>query len=163
MFEETQADGSPASTSCSNASTKDDLITRAKEHIEAGEQSIHDAAELIAIAQEQHGATQREIAEAVGKSVGWVNRLLQWRREGYRDDTPFGPGSRLVRERRKRAQATEQRAPRTADADNEDTGAERLTTEVGRQVAEHETATSTETSPLAGFKSAVDHWFPKMD
>jgi hypothetical protein len=95
--------------------------------------------------------------------VGWVNRLLQWRRAGYRDETPFGPGSKAVRERRKPVQATEQRAPRKADADLRVASAERRKREYPKQEAEPETTTSTATNPLAGFKSAVDYWFPQMD
>ena len=45
-----------------------ELLGRAKRAIETGENSLHDAAEDIAAAQEQ-GATQRQIAEAVGKSA----------------------------------------------------------------------------------------------
>jgi len=40
------------------------------------------AAEDIARACDQR-ATQREIAEGVGKSPAWVNRLLKWREGGY--------------------------------------------------------------------------------
>jgi hypothetical protein len=57
----------------------DDLLNRAKLSIEAG---VHEAAEDIAAASEQ-GATQRKIAEAVGKSAAWVNGLLKWRLAGY--------------------------------------------------------------------------------
>ena len=48
--------------------TVTELLSRARHAIEAGENSLHDAAEDIAAAQEQ-GATQRRIAEAVGKSA----------------------------------------------------------------------------------------------
>jgi hypothetical protein len=84
-----------------------ELLGRAKRAIETGENSLHDAAEDIAAAQEQ-GATQRQIAEAVGKSAAWVNRLLKWRQSGYQDDTAFGPQARASRQRAKRVQATEQ-------------------------------------------------------
>jgi hypothetical protein len=76
---------------------------------------MHDAAEYIAKAQEQ-GATQRVIAERVGKSVGWVNRLLQWRLEGYKE-TAFGPPSKA---RRERVQATEQQKPKSRTAEQEE-------------------------------------------
>jgi hypothetical protein len=81
-----------------NRTTKADLFSRAKDAIEAGDQSLHDAAEALALAQEDFNASQREIADAVGKSVAWVNRLLQWRRQGF-VGTPFGPGSKARRER----------------------------------------------------------------
>src|SRR5437763_53968 len=74
-----------------NATTKAELLHRAKAAIEAGEQSLHDAAEALGLAQEDHSASQREIAEAVGKSASWVNKLLKWRRSGYEGDGPFGP------------------------------------------------------------------------
>lgn len=96
-----------------NTTTKADLFSRAKDAIEAGDQSLHAAAEALALAQEDFKASQREIAEAVGKSVAWVNRLLQWQRQGY-VGTPFGPGSRARRERQKSVQAPEQRAPQSA-------------------------------------------------
>jgi hypothetical protein len=60
----------------------DDLLNRAKVNIEAGEDRLHRAAEDIAAATEQ-GATQRKIAETIGKSVAWVNGLLKWRLAGY--------------------------------------------------------------------------------
>ncbi len=74
-----------------------DLLRRAKHEIESGEASLHDAAEDIAAAAEQ-GATQRQIAEAVGKSPAWVNRLLRWRETGYQD-TAFGPQAKASRQR----------------------------------------------------------------
>jgi hypothetical protein len=47
------------------------------------------AAEYLAEARKL-GATQRQSAKAIGKSLAWVNRLLKWR-EGGCKDTPFGP------------------------------------------------------------------------
>ena len=41
-----------------------------------------DAADRIADA-EKLGATQRETAKVTGKSVGWINALLQWRAGGF--------------------------------------------------------------------------------
>ena len=65
------------------------------------------AAEHISNAQAQK-ASQRQIAEVLGKSAAWVNRLLRWRTEGY-PDSPFGPQSSLARARKKgRSGATEQ-------------------------------------------------------
>src|SRR5438046_345026 len=48
------------------------LLSRAKTEIEKGEASLRAAAEYMAQAQAL-GASQRDIAAAVGKSVGWVN------------------------------------------------------------------------------------------
>jgi hypothetical protein len=72
-----------AAPTASNTTTKAELLKRAKAAIEAGEQSLHDAAEALGLAEEDHSATQREMAEAVGKSASWVNKLLKWRRSGY--------------------------------------------------------------------------------
>lgn len=63
----------------------DELLQRARAAIVAGERSLREAAELIAEAQER-GSTQRAIAAKVGKSVGWVNRLLAWRASGFLGD-----------------------------------------------------------------------------
>jgi hypothetical protein len=70
----------------------------AKKAIENGESDLRRAADHLAQAQEK-GISQREIASAVGKSVSWVNGLLQWAKSGYEDKTPFGPGSKARRER----------------------------------------------------------------
>jgi hypothetical protein len=80
-----------------NTSTKADLLTRAKAAIEAGDRSLREAAEVLAIAQELHDASQVEMARAVGKSETWVSRLLRWRRLGYRDESPFGPRTKAGR------------------------------------------------------------------
>ena len=114
-----------------NTTTKVDLLSRAKDAIEAGDQSLHEAADALALAQEDFNATQREIAEAIGKSAAWVNRLLRWRREGCLG-SPFGPGSKAGRERRKRVQSTEQRAPRKVDADSPEGGMKGKTENAGQ-------------------------------
>ena len=77
-----------------NTTTKAELLERAKAAVEAGEQSLHDAAEALGLAEEDRSATQREMAEAVGKSASWVNKLLKWRRSGYKDHSPL---ARLLR------------------------------------------------------------------
>jgi hypothetical protein len=81
-----------------------ELLAKARKAIESGETSLREAAEAVASAQQQ-GATQRQIASAVGKSAAWVNRLLQWRARGYEDGTAFGPQARAARQRL-RVQAT---------------------------------------------------------
>jgi hypothetical protein len=118
-----------------NRTTKADLLSRAKHAIEAGDQSLHDAAEALALAQEDFKASQREIAEAVGKSAAWVNRLLRWRKEGC-PGSPFGPGSKAGRERRKCVQSTEQRAPRKVDTDSPEASTEKGKTENAGQGAD---------------------------
>jgi hypothetical protein len=141
-----------------NRTTKADLLSRAKDAIEAGDQSLHDAAEALALTQD-FKASQREIADAVGKSVAWVNRLLQWRRQGF-VGTPFGPGSKARRERQKSVQAPEPRAPRKIDADNAETSTEKCKTECAKPEGEPK---SQKQRALVEFKYAVDHWLPHMD
>jgi hypothetical protein len=82
---------SAAPLGTANTTTKAELLKRAKAAIEAGEQSLEEAAEALGLAEEDHSATQREMAEAVGMSASWVNKLLKWRRSGYKDHSPFGP------------------------------------------------------------------------
>jgi hypothetical protein len=77
--------------------TVDNLLKTARIAIGAGEAHLHQAAEDIHAASEK-GATQRTIADAVGKSASWVNGPLQWRLGGY-DGTAFGPQSAKTRER----------------------------------------------------------------
>lgn len=82
-----------------------ELLSRAKHAIESGETSLFAAAEYIAAAQDQ-GASQRQIAKAVGKSAAWVNRLLKWRQGGYRDATAFGPQTKAGRLTKRRTGCT---------------------------------------------------------
>jgi hypothetical protein len=70
------------------AANGDEAIALATKAIASADRNLKLAAEYLAFAEES-GKTQRQIAKGVGKSVGWVNRLLQWRRDGYPDDTPF--------------------------------------------------------------------------
>ena len=160
-----------------NNTTKADLLSRAKNAIEAVEQSLHDAAEALGIAEEEHSASQREMAEAIGKSVAWVNALLQWRRSGYKDDSPFGPTTRAGRvqhaERRaKTSKARKAGAEATADADDAESSAEKRKAENAKLYGQPEAATSRDHSSattgggdakaLAEFKKAVDHWLSRM-
>ena len=174
----------------SNRTTKGELFARAKASIESGDQSYRsaaeyyrNAAEALAISEEQHAATQREMAEAVGRSLGWVNALLQWHKAGYRDETVFGPGSKAARERRKPVQAAE-RGGRKAKASK----AEAVTASVGTNPAAAENAsgqggsangserrktspqieilTSQKPSPeeaKSNLLHAISKWWPHMD
>jgi hypothetical protein len=142
-----------------NATTKADLLRRAKDAIEAGDQSLREAADALALAQDDFKASQREIAEAVGKSAAWVNRLLRWRREGC-VGSPFGPGSKAGRERRKRVQSTEQRTPRKVHAENSEADNEKCKTPVTQ---ENKPKSQAQRKALYEFKFAVNHWLPRMD
>jgi hypothetical protein len=86
------------------------LLSQAKLAIEAGER--REAAAAMSIAHEEYGASQQKIAAAVGKSQGWVSCMLRWRREGFRDDTPFGPASKDARMWARIGRLTGQRLPR---------------------------------------------------
>lgn len=90
-----------------------DHMVVAKNLIERGEKCLRDAAEVIAEVSEQ-GASQRQIAEEIGKSQAWVCRLLAWRAAGYADETPFGPESKAKRER------SRDQAPDQSDDDLDD-------------------------------------------
>jgi hypothetical protein len=86
-----------AATNTANTITKPELLSRAKAAVEAGEQSFHDAAEALGVAQELHGATQAEMARAIGRSEAWVSLLLRWRRSAYTGNSPFGPTTKADR------------------------------------------------------------------
>ena len=76
--------------------TKTEVLSRAKAAIEAGE-SPRDTSARVTFAREHFHASQREIGRAVGRSGSWVNRLLKWRRSGYKQSSPFGPTTRSSR------------------------------------------------------------------
>lgn len=75
-----------------------EAIALAANLIKVADRNLRLAAEYLAFA-EAEGKTQREMAEGVGKSAAWVNRLLQWRRDGFQEDTPFGAQSQERDER----------------------------------------------------------------
>jgi hypothetical protein len=70
-------------------------LNRAKLSIEAGKR--REAADYMYNAHDLYYATQQEIAAALGKSQGWVSCMIRWRRERFKDDTPFGPASKDAR------------------------------------------------------------------
>jgi hypothetical protein len=67
----------------------------AKLSLKAGKR--REAADHIYNAHDLYYATQQEIAVALGKSQGWVSCMIRWRRERFKDDTPFGPASKDAR------------------------------------------------------------------
>jgi len=85
----------------------DRLHAKAKAAIKSGEGYFRDAADHLAQARKL-GATQRQSAEAIGKSPAWVNGLLRWH-EGGCKNTPFGPQSKA---QRARVQAVKQKESR---------------------------------------------------
>ena len=94
------------------------LLSRAKDSIESGVTSWRAATEDMAAAK-LLGASQRQIARAVGMSSTWVHQMLKWRAEGYKDGTPFGPQSKANRLRARAGQAADQQKQK---ADQSDTG-----------------------------------------
>jgi hypothetical protein len=116
-----------------------ELLGRAQLAIKSGETSLQAAAEDIAAAQEQ-GATQRQIAEAVDKSAAWVNRLLRWRRSGYRDGTAFGPQAQASRQRRRGVQSPEQKTQKAEKPANTSEQAEAAVARARAEMAKAEAA-----------------------
>jgi hypothetical protein len=82
-----------------NQPSEAELLAKAKTGIEEGERSLRESAEALATTWELHKTPQRKMAEAVGKSQPWVCRLLQWRRDGYKGDSPFGPTTKAGRDK----------------------------------------------------------------
>lgn len=164
MLEATHISTELPSSTLSNTTTKEELLTRAKIAIDAGEASLHDAAEALVLAVDDHKATQREIAEAIGRSASWVNRLLKWRRSGYKDCSPFGPTTKAGRvshaqQRPKRSNANKASTKHAADGGAPDANREATKPQKANSGPTHTTVDSS----LAGFKSAVDYWFAKMN
>jgi hypothetical protein len=71
------------------------VLSRAKAAVEAGA-GPRFIAGMLACAQQAFGASQREIGHAIGRSASSVNRLLKWRRSGYKN-RPFGATTRAGR------------------------------------------------------------------
>jgi hypothetical protein len=74
----------------------DELIKKIKAAIASSTRSMRDAANDLHTLLCQ-GMTQREIADAVGKSVGWVNAIHMWQIGGCKGDSPFGPTTKRGR------------------------------------------------------------------
>jgi hypothetical protein len=81
--------------------TKAEVLSRAKAAVEAGE-SWRNIAEILACANEDFHATQREIGQAIGRHPNSVNHVLKWRRSGYKEPSPFGPTTRAGRASRRK-------------------------------------------------------------
>ena len=166
-----------------NTTTKDDLLRRAKDAIASGEQSLHDAAEALGVAQDLHNASQAEMARAIGKSKAWVSYLLQWRQSGYKGESPFGPKTRAGRvkhaEHRAASGKSKPRKPRKdtahqTDENDAQVSADKRKAEYARQEAKPETSTptgcqkSTPRKPTpdeakGNLLYAIDHWWPHTD
>jgi hypothetical protein len=113
----------------------DDLLKDARTAIDAGETHLHQAAENIAAASER-GATQRKIADVVGKSAAWVNGLLKWRLAGY-PATAFGPQRAASRATFRQSEQNAERKPAT---DGEQARAQTARAQADKAKAEAATA-----------------------
>src|SRR5882672_2292123 len=94
-------------------------LSRAKDLIHSDLNSLRTATDDMAAAKAK-GATQRQIADAVGMSPTWVHQRLKWRTDGYREATPFGRQSRANRQRAKAGQAADQNEQKADQSDGTD-------------------------------------------
>ena len=138
--------------------TKADLLSRAKAAIETSEQSLRDAAEALGTAQEEYSASQREMAEALGKSASWVNALLKWRRCGYKDASPFDlPRSRSAAKQSHKAKTTVSEsgdgAANSADAE----------TTISTDAERPNSRMPSSTEAKVNLVEAIKHWWPFLD
>ncbi len=88
----------------------DQQLSWAKLSIAAGKR--REAADAMFAAHEVYGASQQNIAAAVGKCQAWVSCMIWWRREKFKDHTPFGPASKDARERARIGRLIGRRVPR---------------------------------------------------
>jgi hypothetical protein len=143
---------------------KQRLLAQAKKSIEAGEKKLREAAEALAKAQEEHGATQQEMAKAVGKSQAWVCHLLQWRREGYKSESPFGPTTKAGREYQHADKISRQRG-RTGKSKNKDLNLKVVPKNIsGPQDADdpEKAKTINADDPVEKAKAVIRDWFANM-
>jgi hypothetical protein len=147
-----------AAPTASNTTTIAELLKRAKAAIEAGEQSLQEAAEALGVAQELHGTSQAEMARAIGKSEAWVSYLLRWRRSGYKDESPFGPRNKAgrLKHAEDRAASGKSRPPKSGNP-NPTAPAETASTVFSRPIAEptQKTRSDWQESPEAPDRSAA--------
>ena len=161
-----------------NTATKTELLNRAKAAVEAGDQSMHDAAEALS-SHRNFTVPQVEMARAVGKSEAWISLLLQWRRAGHKAESPFGPTTKEARLKHAKDRAasgtSKPRKSRKAstepeiDADEVAASAEERKAKYAKTDPGPETSMTTTTgarrrlSALEQFKYAVNIYVPKMD
>src|SRR5438132_735417 len=109
------------------------------------------------------------MAVAVGKSVAWVNKLLRWRRSGYRDHSPFGPTTKRGRVEHAQQRSKASKPRKVNDADDAEASVQRQG-RIRKQEAGSESAISTDTQtptckkPSANeakgnLRYAIDHWW----
>jgi hypothetical protein len=131
-----------------NTTTKAELFSRAKDAIESGETSLRDAADALALAKENFDATQREMAEAIGRSASWVNRLLKWQQSSYKEYSPFGPTitqAGRVSHAQQKAKATTRKPRNEADADDPEVSGKKRKALFAKLYPDAETTSSSDT------------------
>lgn len=108
---------------------KADLITATKAMVVANDNSFREIADNVALLQSRHSMSQREIGAEIGKTHGWVCRVLKWREEGFPEHGPFGPASKAARKRRASGETTGRRKRRASgqSTDHQETGPETAT------------------------------------
>ena len=79
---------------------QDELLTRAKQHADAGDRAGNEhyrqCAEALIASWKAHKTKQRAMAEAIGRSQTWVSLILKWHREGCPEVSPFAPVERVI-------------------------------------------------------------------
>jgi hypothetical protein len=128
--------------------TNDELIKRIVKAVASSTSSLKDAANDIATL-EQKGMTQKQIGDAVKKSVGWVNAMLAWKRGGFKGESPFGPTR--VQARIQHAERKKAAKPRTVSPPVTPPATESEPT----QAAEQKAADNVAATPVT--TSAGDH------
>jgi transposase len=114
------------------AKNANEAIAFAAQAVASADRNLKLAAEYLAYA-EAEGKTQRQMAEGVGKSAAWVNRLLQWRRDGYPEDTPFGTQSQERDERHDERLREDARSGPKHESEQERSGSSRSGSSHARQ------------------------------
>lgn len=76
------------------------LLAIAKEKADAGDRAgvehYRAAADALATTREVHKTTQAKMAEGIGRSQGYVSKLLKWHQQGCKG-SPFGPTTKAAR------------------------------------------------------------------
>ena len=148
-----------------------DHISLAREYIAKGEEYYAKAAnEIAAWLAEDSSRTQRQVADLLGRSAGWVNGLVRWRTsvQDTEQDSPASPWANTYEERIERAgkqalRDPEQRKQAIASLSSEeieDVIAEAQTVAVDRVRAQRSEHDTTPKEPTAGDLMGCDRWDP---
>lgn len=158
------------------AELKAEILAKAKTEFDGGLAGLrvrwHNCAELLAQANELCGATQTEMAKALGSgcSQSSVHYLLEWRRGGYKSDLPFDGmhvRAKLLAANKitRLVKAATPELPKRKIFDADKPVPEKLGWQGGndKPVTRREPKQDMPSlTALAEFKYAVDTWLPKM-